>query len=296
MSEFAPLPGLEHEDVVVNGRRLHVASVGAGPVLLLLHGWPEFWATWLPLMRRLQGRFRLVAPDLYGFGRSDKPEGWRDDADGDMHAVDMAAIVDALGLEAPLVVGHDVGAFVAQRLAARFPEKVRALHFFDCPTPAIGRRWVEKGMVNEIWYQSFHRLDLAEKLVGHDRATCRLYFEHFLTHWCHRKDAFADALDLWVDNFMAPGALTGGFNWYRSMNARRVRAIAGETEETGRIPHRTRVLWGRHDPICRAAWADVLPEVFSDLSVGFAEEAGHFVHVEWPDLAAADIAEFVSAL
>src|ERR1035441_5597363 len=66
---------IQHSMIEANGTRFHVAEVGKGPPRLLLHGWPEFWLTWEPVMTRLADRFRLIAPDLRGFGDSDKPDG-----------------------------------------------------------------------------------------------------------------------------------------------------------------------------------------------------------------------------
>ena len=297
MLEFEEPSDLVHHDVEVNGHRLHVASIGEGPTLLFLHGWPEFWATWLPLMQRLKRHFKIVAPDFYGFGRSDKSIGARDDVDAEFHARDLAALIPKFTSDAPIIVAHDVGAFVGQCLAQRNPSSVRGLFFFDCPTAAVGRGWIEKGQINEIWYQSFHQTSLAEQLVSHNKQTCRLYFQYFLQHWSHKKEAFNEALDLWVENFSAEGALAGGFNWYRSYNARRLRALAGELAEINPlIPHKTRVWWGRHDPICRSEWSNALNRVFADFTVAFAEEAGHFPHVEMPDAAAAEIMQFAKTL
>jgi pimeloyl-ACP methyl ester carboxylesterase len=96
-------------------------------------------------------------------------------------------------------------------------------------------------------------------------------------------------LERFVDNFMRPGVMQGGFNWYISQNAGRLAVMAGTAPKPPVISHPTRVLWGRHDPILKSAWADVLPEYFSDLDVAFAERSGHFVHVEEPDLAAESV-------
>lgn len=64
-----------HRTIQANGARFHVVETGEGEPILLLHGWPEFWLTWEPVMQRLADRFRLIAPDLRGFGDSDKPTG-----------------------------------------------------------------------------------------------------------------------------------------------------------------------------------------------------------------------------
>jgi pimeloyl-ACP methyl ester carboxylesterase len=86
---------MEHLKVHANGAAFHVARTGEGPPLLLLHGWPEFWLTWEPVMARLAARYTLLAPDLRGFGDSDKPGG---PFGPDDHATDLLALLDALGL------------------------------------------------------------------------------------------------------------------------------------------------------------------------------------------------------
>src|SRR5215218_11133128 len=91
---------LRHGEARANGVRLHYARAGSGPPLVLLHGWPEFWLTWEPVMARLADRFDLIAPDLRGFGDSPKPdEGPSDRAGPEVHAADLLALFDHLGLE-----------------------------------------------------------------------------------------------------------------------------------------------------------------------------------------------------
>ncbi|MBI1187840.1 MAG: alpha/beta fold hydrolase [Alphaproteobacteria bacterium] len=280
----------------INGFRAHVAEAGQGPALLLLHGWPEFWATWEPLIDRLADGYRLIAPDFRGFGESGNPEpGRTDQAGADVLADDIVALLDTLGLDRVGVVGHDVGAFVMQRLAIRHPERLTGLFFFNCATHGVGARWREPAHINEIWYQTFHQMPYAAALVGASRETCRAHIGHFLRHWCHRKDAFDGVLERWVDNFMRPGNLQGGFNWYVSANAGRLAVMGGTAPRPPRITVPARVLWGRHDPVLRSEWADVLPAYFEDVQVSFAEGSGHFVHYEEPNQAAAAVRRFFGA-
>ncbi len=98
---------IEHLDLAVNGATIHVAQCGRGLPLVLLHGWPEFWLTWEPVMAPLAGRFQVIAPDLRGFGDSDKPAGPFGPRD---QARDVLAMLDALGLGRAGLVGHDIGA------------------------------------------------------------------------------------------------------------------------------------------------------------------------------------------
>lgn len=291
-SDFALPSGLRHRQITVRDTTLHVAEIGDGPPVLLLHGWPEFWMTWLPMINRLHGEYRLIAPDMRGFGDSEKSRGPRADVGANVHADDMAALISALGLDAVGVVGHDVGAYVAQALARRHPQLVERLLFFNCPTASVAGRWVHDGHVNEVWYQSFQQLPLAEVLVGSSREACAHYLGYFLNHWCHRKEAFQPAFEAWVENFMKPGNLRGGFDWYRSQNAARIAAIDGHPTPSVKIHQPARVHWGRHDPILKSEWAAFVPDHFDQAEVSFCESAGHFVHVEAPDDAAEVFAAF----
>ena len=280
---------IEHQTIRVGDAALHVATAGQGKPLLLLHGWPEFWLTWEPVMQRLADRYRLIAPDLRGFGDSDKPPGL---FGADAHAADMLGVLDALGIEQAGIVGHDVGGAVMQPLARMAPDRVKGLFFFDFVYPGIGPRMSESGRLNEIWYQSFHQMDFAPALVGASRDTCRSYFAHFLRHWSYRKDAFEDVLEAWVDNFLKPGNLAGGFNWYKSAHEGRIAMMRGQAPTAPPITLPTCVRWGEHDTVLLSAWADRLGETFSDLDSALFPGVGHFPHREDPDRAAAEIAAF----
>lgn len=284
---------IEHGRVTANGITLHVARTGSGPPLVLLHGWPEFWLTWEPVMQRLADRFTLIAPDLRGFGDSDKPDGGPSYRAGpDIHAADMLALLDALGLGRVGLVAHDVGGNVAQSLCRAEPQAFSGLFLFDTPYPGIGTRWGAPGQLKEIWYQSFHQLPWAAAMVGASRDSCRSYIGHFLRHWSVRKDAFDDVLEAWVDNFLKGGNLQGGFNYYISVNATRLATMRGEAPALLPITLPTCVRWGTGDPVLKVEWADRLGETFTELDFARFEGVGHFPHREAPDEAAAMIAAF----
>src|SRR5713226_5109429 len=216
--------------VAANDIRLHFLRGGHGPTLMLLHGWPEWSYVWRPLIKRLHPDFDLVAPDFRGFGDSEKTSlSPTRDATPETLAADTLAIADALGLGQIGLVAHDVGGFVAQVIARRWPE---------------------------------------------------------------RKDAFDDELEIWVDNFLKPGNLQGGLNWYLSNHASRMAVIEGTAPPPAPIHIPTRVFWGEHDPLFRKIWTDRLSEFFTDLEFSFAPGAGHFVHYETPDQAAEEIRRF----
>ena len=282
-----------HRHVGANGVTLHYVRHGSGAPLVLLHGWPEFWYVWRKNVPVLAESFDVVAPDLRGFGDSDKPGGPPEELLGEF-VEDLRALADSLDFQRFGVVSHDVGAYVAQGFARRYPERLSGLFFFNCPFPGIGRRWAEAESINEIWYQTFNQQPWAASLVGENRKTCETYFRHFLDHWAHEPGIFDEDLHLWVDNFMKPGNLQGGFDWYISTNKSRLDLIRHGPPDLPKIETPTRVRWGESDPILKVEWSDRLGDYFMDLDFSPIREAGHFVHYERPDLANREILEFFS--
>ncbi len=280
---------MEHLTIRANGAAFHVATAGQGRPLLLLHGWPEFWLTWEPVMTRLVSRFKVYAPDLRGFGDSDKPDGL---FGPDQQAADMLALMDALDLKQAGIVGHDVGGALMQPLARHAPERMAGLFFFDFVYPGIGARMGEPERLNNIWYQSFHQMEMAPALVGATRESCRTYIAHFLRAWSHRKDAFDDVVEAFTDNFIKPGNLAGGFAHYRAAHAGRVRMMKGEAPVLPPISVPTCVRWAEHDPLFPYAWTDRLGETFTDLDLAMFDGVGHFPHREYPERASREIARF----
>ena len=284
---------IEHSVVRVRDASFHVAAAGQGPPLLLLHGWPEFWWTWEPVMQRLADRFRVVAPDLRGFGDSDKPGGPWGAAE---HAADMLGLVEALGLERVGVVGHDVGGAVMQSMARSAPEPIAGLFFFDFVYPGIGPRMGTPDRLGEIWYQSFHQQDMAVPLLASSPAACRIYFEGIIRHWAHRTEAFdGEVMDRFVANFLQPGNLAGGFDYYRAAHAGRIAMMQGRAEALPPIALPTCVRWAEFDPLFPFAWTDRLEETFTHLDLALFPGVGHFPHREDPARAADEIATFFSA-
>src|ERR1700760_3976102 len=98
-----------------------------------------------------------------------------------------------------------------QPLARSAPARLSGLFFFDFVYPGIGARMGAPERLKEIWYQSFNQMELAVQLVGASRASCKAYIGYILRHWSHRKSCFDEVLERFVDNFMKPGNLAGGF-------------------------------------------------------------------------------------
>ncbi|WP_426749652.1 alpha/beta fold hydrolase [Myxococcus sp. Y35] len=128
---------IKHHTVRTNGIHLHVAEAGQGPLVLLLHGWPESWYSWRHQLHALaEAGYRAVAPDIRGYGRSDKPEPV--EAYSMKHLMgDAVGLLDALGEQTAVVVGHDWGSAMAWNCAALHPDRFRAV--VGMSVPHLGR-------------------------------------------------------------------------------------------------------------------------------------------------------------
>ena len=287
---FSITDDLEHDFLEIDNRKIHVAKLGSGRPLLLIHGWPEFWMTWLPLSKYLKNNYQLIMPDLYGFGQSDKPNKIMDNLDANFHSEYLIKIMDNYGLKDFVIITHDIGSWIAQNLMKEHPNRVNGGIFFNCPTSSVSLDWIKDGHFNEIWYMSFQQLELSKKLVGYNKETCKLYFEFILNHWSYQKNSFDNIIDEWVDNFMKPNSLEGGFSWYKSMNKHRIESINSAIYNENNFNNTIDIIdtpcfayWGKFDPVLKSEWTKFLPNHFSDIKVELAEDAGHFVQVEIPE-------------
>ena len=286
-----------HGYLQANGIRIHYVRHGTGVPLVLLHGWPEFWYVYRKNIPVLAEHFDVITPDLRGFGDTEKP-GLPDPPSSllDVLVEDLRGLADALGIESFGIVSHDVGSFVAQAFARKHPQRLRGLFFFHCVYPGIGQRWLEPESVKEIWYQSFNQQPWAADLVSENRRTCELYIGHFLDHWAYEPGIFVEDMKTWVDNFMKPGNLQGGFDWYVGIDEARTEVMRNGPPELPKIEVPTRFFWGEEDPLIRIEWADRLGDYFSNYSFAAVPEAGHFVHYERPEAANREIVRFFSEL
>ena len=235
----------------------------------------------------------MVAPDLRGFGESDKPLGPFGPA---RHAADMAALIETLGVAPVGIVAHDVGASVAQELARLRPDLVRALFFFNLVYPGIGARFTTPDHLRFVWHTYFNQSELAPALLRASPDGVRLYVEHLVKLWAHRDDAVDPAvMAALASNLAKPGNLEGGFDYYRGAAEERGRAAqAGERPSPITVP--TCVRWTDGDRALPLAWSDRLADRFTDLDFAPFQQAGHFPHHEQPDRAAKEISGFFERL
>jgi pimeloyl-ACP methyl ester carboxylesterase len=278
------------------GYRVHYVRRGSGPPVVLLHGWPGFWYDYRRVLPRLAEVADVVAPDLRGFGSSERPALPPDPGYGrDAQAAVVVAMLERLALPPVVLVGYDVGSGVAQAVARASPERVRALVLGAPLHPGSGAMALLPEHQHEFWYQDFHRLPLAGLLAGRDRASVHTYLRHFYDHWCARPETVRAAeFEAIVDVYAAPGALDASMNWYRAGAA---------TLETARRAARVRdpgppplaqpalVLWGERDPLFPPAWAEGLERSLADHRLRVLPGVGHFIPLEAPGAVIEAVAE-----
>jgi pimeloyl-ACP methyl ester carboxylesterase len=283
-----------HNEVTLGGQKIHYVRHGAGKPLILLHGWPEFWYVWHQNIPVLAEHYDVIAPDLRGFGDSGKNATVPDVQD---YVDDLANLIEHLDLRDLGIVTHDVGAWVTQAYALRRTGRLRGLFFFNCPNPGIGKRWLDADHQINMWYQYFHQMPFAAELLTRDRENCRLYFRYMLDHWTYRPGTFDKDFEAWIDNFMKPGNMQGGFNWYLAVMDLRMKAMQEGPLAVPKIDLPTRVMWGEGDRALKSEWVDRLGDYFSDLrKVEVVPETRHFVHYEKPELANRAILDFFGSL
>jgi pimeloyl-ACP methyl ester carboxylesterase len=259
--------------------RLHYVSCGRGPLVVLLHGFPDFWYGWRRQLPALaDAGFRAVAVDLRGYNLSGRParvEAYR----RSRLASDIASAIARLGGPAHAVVGHDWGGVVGWRLSVCHAESLRRLVIVNAPHPARYRELLrEPAQVLRSWYVAAVQLPwLPERLLGAQDAegvVRILRAEHA------RPDALSPtALAAYRAAFRAPGALTAALAYYRALR-RTAFPPAGESQST---PQPTLVVWGDRDGALLRANADGLERWVRDLGVVRVPWAKHFVPTDAPD-------------
>jgi pimeloyl-ACP methyl ester carboxylesterase len=275
--------------LTANGVRLHVVEEGEGPLVLLLHGFPESSYGWRHQLPYLAGRgFRAVAPDLRGYGTSDAPAGISA-YDLDELARDVEALIGGLGAERAALVGHDWGATLAWHAAQRHPGRVARLVAIDGPPAAqFGRVLLrDPAQVVKSRYMFWFQVPgLAERWLRGER------LKRWIRGWAGRKEAFTDEdLARYVETAERAGGLRGGLAWYR---AARRRGPAMLRERT-RVAAPTLVIWGGEDAILGRTLLEGLERFAAGpLRVEVVAGAGHFAPEEAPDEVNRLLGEFLS--
>jgi pimeloyl-ACP methyl ester carboxylesterase len=267
---------VSHRDVDVGGVRLHVAEAGNGSPLVLLHGWPQHWWCWRHLIPGLAKRYRVLAPDLRGFGWSDAPRG--DYAKSDF-AADLLALLDAEGLDRVSLIGHDWGGYASFLVALERPERVDRLLALDIAPPWSPRSLPRPRQLALPLLGSYQLL-LATPLVGERALTSgRGAVRTLIRAGSGPRMVWRDPeLDAYASVLQQPERARASSACYRTFLSRELPAVVRRGDRSGELRVPSLLAMGSASPLRRV----LDPQPSHNLAVEHVSGAGHFLPEEAP--------------
>lgn len=268
---------------VAKNINIAICSKGAGPPLLLLHGYPQTGYMWHKIAPRLAEDFTVVVADLRGYGDSDKPTSSEDHAVYSKRAMaaDMMTVMTALGHSQFFIAGHDRGGRVAHRLARDYPQAVTKLAVLDIAPTAMMYDTTDMHFATSYyhWFFLIQPAPFPETLIGSDP---KFFLESKMQHWGKDRSAITnDAFDEYLRCFSNPDTIHASCEDYRASASIDLEHDAADVGLKLDIP--LLVLWGatamvgnKYDMLC--AWQEVATDV-----TGFAVPGGHYLPEESPD-------------
>jgi pimeloyl-ACP methyl ester carboxylesterase len=284
-----------HESVDCGGVKLHcgVAGEAGRPLMLFLHGFPEFWAAWRKPMEHFAARGWLcVAPDLRGYNLSDKPAGV-ENYRAKLLMADVLALGAHYSSDKFVLVAHDWGGAVAWGVAIGNAQRLSKLVMVNSPHPYLFWRELSNNPAQQkaSEYMNVFRLAKAERVLSENG------YARLLSAFGHLPQAWRAEL---VEAWSRPGALTGGLNYYRASpmypptpddpGAKKLQLKPADFMV--RVP--TLVLWGDRDTALLPGCVEGLGECVPDLRLRRVPDASHWIVHEKPDLVCSEIEKFVA--
>lgn len=287
-SEPPPIPGVRRVFVTARGVRFHVTEAGPadGRPVLVLHGWPEHHYAYRHLLADPPAGLRIIAPDLPGYGWSGPPpHRWAKDE----VAADLLALLDALGLDRVLLVGHDWGAWISFRLALPTPERFDGLLALNMAHP-----WnTPRTMLPHAWRFLLYQPAIAAfgmYLHQHTQFLERLVFANGIHH---REEFGPEVIGTYVERFRDPVCARAATDTYRTFWLRELPRASSGKSPRGTIP--IRMIFGTDDAAIHYGLAAAETADADDYTVELVADSGHFVAEERPDLIRARLLELAAA-
>lgn len=284
---------MNHEWIRTNGVRLHVVTAGPadGPLVVLLHGFPDFWYGFRRQIAFLAERgFRVMAPDQRGYGESDKPAGVSAYRIDELVA-DVLGLIDAAGREKAHVVGHDWGGGVAWMLAMRHAARVEKLVAMNAPHPVVMMKTLRTSLeqLAKSWYMFFFQLPFLPELAltanGGRNAFDRIARD--AAPGAFTEEDFPHYRDAWT----RPGAATAMIHWYRAL-LRHPQSVPSTEEARIRVP--TLLLWGTGEQHLVRSMAEDSIALCDQGRLELIDGASHWVHADAPSKVNALIEGFLT--
>lgn len=280
---------MQHKYLGTNGIQLHYVTQGDGPLMLFLHGFPEFWYSWRHQIREFSKDYKVVAVDLRGYNDSDKPKEKSAYVLSEL-VKDVEGVIRALGYEQCILVGHDWGGAIAWSFAYVYPHMLSKLIVLNLPHPAkfaAGLRTPQQ--LFKSWYIALFQLPKLPEILlrANHYAAIRSAFQEQAVN----PDAFTEEdLDAFVAAAAKPGALTSMLNYYR--NLFQPESMLRQTWDVLKVP--TLMIWGEEDVALGKELTYGTEELVSDVRIRYIPQCSHWVQQEQPEIVNRYIREFLS--
>lgn len=286
MSQPPEIEGVSHHRVRARDVEFHYAEAGSGDeVVLCLHGWPQHWYEWRHLMPALADRYRVIAPDLRGFGWSEAPP---DGYEKENLADDVLAILDELGIERVKLVGHDWGGWIGFLLCLKAPQRFDKYLSLNILPPWTSMRQMAPHLWR-FWYQWM----ILSPGIGYRLHRSGKFVPKVLVGGSVQKAAWdRETIHAFSDTFTEPARARAAVQMYRVFNLREVPEMARGRYAHSHLEVPTRLLFGTGDQALRHTILAGSERHADDMQVEKVEDCGHFIADERPELVADRAREF----
>jgi epoxide hydrolase 4 len=281
----------QHQFVQTNQINLHCVTQGTGELVLLLHGFPEFWYSWRFQIPALARHFKVVVPDLRGYNDSDKPA---NGYDLDTLTQDILGLIRNLGFNKAHIVGHGWGGMIAWNLAQNFPESIQSLALLSAPHPGSLPQTLFGNMdqLRQHWHF------LAFPVPGVPEWMLQQNLGNFLQDWFQRqairKAAFSsETLRVYQTALSKTGALSAALNYYRNwLSPQTWLSRLSDPQRPIQVP--TLVLWGKEDRVLSPALTKGFERLIANpFRLKLIPECGHWIQQEVPQLVNLELLSFL---
>jgi pimeloyl-ACP methyl ester carboxylesterase len=280
----------QHEYIISNGLRLHYVTQGEGPLMLMLHGFPEFWYSWRHQIPEFAKDYKVVALDLRGYNDSDKPKAQSAYTMSEF-IQDIEGVIKGLGYDECILVGHDWGGAIAWSFAYAHPDMVERLIVLNIPHPAKfaeGFRTPQQ-LLKSSYMFLFQLPVLPEMLLqAGDYQAIENAFKGMAVH----KSAFTpEDLEAYKDAAAKRGAMTAALNYYR--NAIQHFSLFNKNWGVLNVP--TLTIWGEKDTALGRELTYGTAAYVNSFQIRYIPDASHWVQQEKPELVNEYMREFLSS-
>lgn len=278
----------QHEYMITNGIKLHYVTQGSGPLMLMLHGFPEFWYSWRKQIPEFAKDYKVVALDLRGYNESDKPQEQSAYVMSEF-IKDVEGVIKGLGYDRCVLVGHDWGGAIAWSFAYAHPELLERLIILNLPHPAKfseGLRTPQQLLRS--WYAFFFQLPLLPELAL--QAIDYAIIGKIFTEMAINKNAFTSAdIEAYKDAAARRGALTAMINYYRNV------FFSLGQRQWGILDLPTLMIWGEEDTALGKELTYGTEAYVRDFQIKYIPNCSHWVQQEQPELVNQYMREFLES-